>query len=120
VPGDAMRLITGDSSTDTDLRGKGVTADTVFAQLKDAVENHKPATAATFGDSSARLYKGKGIYADHTYSVMGVAERDGVKYVKLRNPWGESEPRGNGRDDGIFVMKMDEFMKLYSGISVNG
>ena len=36
-----------------------------------------------------------------------------MKYVQLRNPWGESEPAGDGKDDGIFYLPMDKFQKLY-------
>ena len=35
--------------------------------------------------------------------------KDGKKYVQLRNPWGESEPSGNGANDGIFKLKLDDF-----------
>ena len=120
VPGDAMAAITGKPSVDTDLRGKGVTADGVFAQLEAAMKAGKPATAATLSDSSAAKYKGTNIYTDHTYTVWGVSVEGGVKYVHLRNPWGNSEPANNGLDDGVFKLPLDQFMSLYSGISING
>jgi hypothetical protein len=49
-----------------------------------------------------------------------VSQENGVKYVHLRNPWGESEPAGNGLDDGVFKLPLDQFMSLFSGISING
>jgi hypothetical protein len=120
IPGDAMASITGKPSTDIDLRAKGVKADEVFAQLEAAVKAGKPATAATLSDASEAKYKGTNIYSDHTYTVFDTSEKDGVKYVHLRNPWGESEPAGNGRDDGVFELPLDQFMSFYSGVAING
>jgi hypothetical protein len=120
IPGEAMAAITGKMSNDIDLRAKGTNADEVFAQLEAAVKASKPATAATLSDSSAAKYKGTNIYTDHTYTVWGTSTENGVKYVHLRNPWGESEPKGNGRDDGVFKIPLAEFMSLYSGVSING
>ncbi len=120
LSGDAMQQLTGKKSVDTLTRASGVTADTMFAQLKAAVAAKKPTTAATYGDSSAAKYTGTNIHTDHTYVVLGTSREGGVNYVKLRNPWGNSEPVGNGRDDGIFKLDMPTFMKLFWGISING
>src|SRR5262249_29187717 len=70
VPGDAMSWLTGKKSTNTFMRGKGVTEDQVFDALKAAVKEGKPAIAATFGESMNKLYKGTGMYSDHTYAVL--------------------------------------------------
>ncbi len=120
VPGDAMSAITGKPSKDIDLRAAGTKPDQVFQQISDAVKAGKPITAATLSDASAAKYTGTNIYSDHTYSVWGTSVEGGTKYVHLRNPWGESEPAGNGKDDGIFKLPMDQFMSLYSGVSING
>ena len=45
--------------------------------------------------------------------MLGYEEKNGEKYVTLRNPWGESEPAGNGPNDGVFQLKLEEFSKLY-------
>jgi hypothetical protein len=120
VPGEAMMAITGKKSTDLMMRGKGVTQDSVFQALQVAVKAGKPAIAATLGESESKKYDGTGMYADHTYSVFGTSVKNGEQYVQLRNPWGESEPAGNGRDDGIFELKMSDLMKLFSNVSING
>lgn len=120
VPGDAMSMLTGATSSFTDLRAAGTKADAVFAMLADATKQHRPATASTFGESSAAKYTNSGLYADHAYSVWGTEESGGKKYVKLRNPWGESEPANNGRDDGIFKLELSEFMKMYATVEING
>jgi hypothetical protein len=36
--------------------------------------------------------------------------------VVLRNPWGESEPAGNGANDGVFKLKLEDFRKLYDNV----
>lgn len=56
-----------------------------------------------------------GMVADHAYAVLGTVERNGEKYVKLRNPWGEREP-GRGRDDGIFLLPIGQFLKAFSTV----
>jgi hypothetical protein len=89
---------------------------TVFAQVKSAIDNHLPISAGTHGDDQEALYTNTGVYADHSYSVVGYKEEGGVKYVQLRNPWGESEPAGDGKNDGVFFLPMDKFLKLYETV----
>jgi hypothetical protein len=120
VPGDAMSAITGKPSTDIDLRAAHTDPNKVFDQIAAAAKAGKPITAATLSDASAAKYTGTNIYSDHTYSVWGTSVENGTKYVHLRNPWGESEPAGNGPDDGIFKLPLDKFMSLYSDVSING
>lgn len=120
LPGEAMEAITGKRATDLDLRASGTSADATFAKLAAATKAGKPVTAVTLGDGSAKKYAGTNIYTDHTYTVWGTSVANGVKYVHLRNPWGESEPAGNGKDDGIFKLPLDQFMKLYCGVSIGG
>jgi hypothetical protein len=111
-----MEAITGGAGRYVDVPSRD--ANTIFATIKRAVDNDWPATAGTYGDDHDALYTNTGIYSDHDYSVMGYEEAaDGKKYVKLRNPWGESEPRGNGANDGYFKIEISEFMKLYGTVS---
>ena len=90
--------------------------DRVFAQIKRSLDAKQPIAAGTYGDTEAARYTNTGVYADHAYSVIGYAERDGKKFVKLRNPWGESEPAGNGANDGIFEVDLETFSKLYQNL----
>ena len=82
--------------------------------MKLAVDQKRPAAAGTYGEDQDALYTNTGVYADHAYSVLGYKEEKGERYVQLRNPWGYSEPAGNGPDDGVFYLKLADFMKLYS------
>ena len=56
----------------------------------------------------------QGIVADHAYSLLGVEEKNGQKFVQLRNPWGEREPGRDGRDDGIFSLPLTQFMSSFT------
>jgi hypothetical protein len=118
VPGDAMSMFTGKASEFVDFRARGVKADEVFAALTLAVKEQRPATASTFGESSNAKYTNSGLYADHAYSVWGTETKGGKKYVQLRNPWGESEPANNGRDDGVFKLELGEFMKMFANAEI--
>ena len=116
-PANAIETITGRQAKTLDLRAAGTNPDATFEALAAAVKAGKPATAATLSDASKDKYKGTGIFTDHTYTVWGVSVENGVKYVHLRNPWGDSEPKGNGRDDGIFKIPLKEFMSLYCSVA---
>ncbi|MFO0594452.1 MAG: C2 family cysteine protease [Myxococcaceae bacterium] len=120
VPGDAMSMLTGKPSSMIELHGAGTKAADVFARLSAATKDHKPATASTFGESSNGKYANTGLFADHAYSVWGTETSGGKQYVQLRNPWGDTEPSGNGADDGIFKLELSEFMKMFSNVEING
>jgi hypothetical protein len=119
VPGEAMSALTGKPSTMTDFQAKGVKADQVFEALKLALKEKRPATASTYGPSSDAKYTNSGLYSDHAYSVFGVETVGGQRFVQLRNPWGESEPANNGRDDGIFKLELSQFMKMFANVEIN-
>jgi hypothetical protein len=92
-------------------------ADDVWAQVKASVDAKLPIGAGTHGESQEAIYANTGVYSDHAYSILGYKEENGVKYVQLRNPWGESEPMPlEGKNDGIFHLKLDDFMKLYATV----
>lgn len=57
-----------------------------------------------------------GMVADHAYTLLGVSEKNGQKLVQLRNPWGEKEPGHDGRDDGIFELPIEQFLKAYAAV----
>jgi hypothetical protein len=82
-----------------------------WATIKRAIDSKQPIAAGTH-DPDDR-YTNTGVYGDHAYSVLGYEEVNGEKYVQLRNPWGESEPAGNGPNDGVFKLKLSEFSRLY-------
>jgi Calpain family cysteine protease len=120
VPGDALSWLTGKPTTALDFHSAGVRSENVLHELEKALAEHRPATASTFGESSNAKYTNTGLYSDHAYSVWGIERSGGKTYVRLRNPWGDSEPEGNGRNDGIFKIEISEFMKLFANVEING
>ena len=96
------------------------TPDQLHSQLTTALARHKPITAGTHGKDSGVDYTGTGVYAWHAYSLIGTSTENGEKFVQLRNPWGRSEHGTDGKDDGIFKMKMGDFMRLYKSINIGG
>lgn len=117
-PGMVMGAILGTRESYVGLYS-GMDGDALYDQLKAGVDSGKAMVAATHGEDQQALYTGTNIYPWHAYAVLGVSEEMGEKFVTLRNPWGKSEPTGNGADDGIFKLKMDEFSKYYSGMWMN-
>lgn len=74
----------------------------------------------------------EGIALSHAYTVISCLEAKGIKFVKLRNPWGQFEWKGDYSDnsplwtnelkrelgykkenDGIFFMTFEDFIKFY-------
>ena len=89
-------------------------SDALFKAIKVAGDKKQPMAAGTHDDK--KKYANTGVYADHSYSLFGAEESGGKKYVLLRNPWGESEPGNDGKNDGYFKLEMAQFMKLYDGV----
>ncbi len=90
--------------------------DRVWSTIKKALDAKKPVSAGTHDDGGPVNYANTGVYGDHSYSVLGYEETNGTKYVTLRNPWGESEPAGNGANDGVFKLSLADFRKLYDNV----
>ena len=120
APADAMEALTGLPSVELELRGAGVTPASVFAAIKAGVDAGKPGVAVTYAESSAAKYTNTGVFADHAYALWGTSEKGGKQYVELRNPWGDTEPAGNGADDGVFKLELSEFLRLFYNVSFNG
>ena len=55
------------------------------------------------------------IIEGHDYTVVAVFEKNGKKFVRLRNPWGSTPPGGKGTH-GIGDIPLEEFVTIYSSI----
>ncbi len=88
----------------------------VWDTIRRAVDAKQPIAAGTYSETEGARYTNTGVYGNHSYSVLGYEEENGERYVKLRNPWGESEPHGNGPNDGYFRLKLQDFTRLYQGL----
>ena len=110
-----LTAVTGKATTSSNT--SSTPANQLFKSIQTATTAHKPVTAGTHGKDSGVDYNGTGVYAWHVYSVMGAVDEGGQKFVQLRNPWGSSEHGSDGKDDGIFKMKLEDFTKLYSNVA---
>ena len=90
----------------------------VFGAMKKAMDAKQPMVAWTGIDSTDKPFTNTGLIGDHAYTIMGVEEKNGERFVKLRNPWGQTEPAGNGPDDGVFSVPWKTFAKYYDGVGV--
>lgn len=92
----------------------------IYKQIAEASEKGWPVAASTYGKDSpeAERYAGAKLYAWHAYSVLGVEEEGGKKYVQLRNPWGNTEPGNDGKNDGIFRLDIEQFDHFFRGVYI--
>ncbi len=112
------------SGAPTEYRSTEYTpADTMWTKIKAATEAGNPMSAGTHGKDRDDIYEGTRLYAWHAYTVLGCREKGRGKnrkrYVKLRNPWGRVEPGEDGKDDGIFELTLEDFMKFYSSVNIS-
>jgi len=56
----------------------------------------------------------QGLIADHAYTLLGTEEKNGQQLVRLRNPWGSMEPGADGKDDGIFTMPVEDYLRAFT------
>lgn len=116
--GDVMQAITGSTATYRSM--KYMSDRSIYSAIRSNLDRDRAVVAGTFGEDDDVDYSGTHIYAWHAYSVLDAHEEDGEYTIKLRNPWGEVEPAGNGADDGIFDLDMAEFRRLYKGLTLGG
>jgi len=125
---DAMLAITGKPATVTPIFSDSQ-PDVVFQTIASAQQRGDLMVADTFAadptgasDTDDGTFGSINLVPDHAYSVFGAQEVDGQKYVELRNPWGRVEPGtpdlapADGRDDGRFLMPLEQFIKYFAGI----
>lgn len=82
-------------------------------------------------------YNRVGLRPRHAYSVLDVQDLDGLRLIRLRNPWGHFSWRGewsdtstlwtpslkqrlmpHGSDDGLFWMSFEDMLKYFDSIDV--
>ena len=96
------------------------------AQLKSLLKRVQakglPMVAATFGKDTpqASRYNGQRLSPWHAYALYGVSEKGGEFKVKLRNPWGHTEPGNDGKNDGVFELSLADFRHFFRDISWAG
>jgi len=86
----------------------------VFQQVKDACAG-KGCVVALSQPVGCDV---KGMVDDHAYTLLGTVEKDGQKLVKVRNPWGEHEVGNDGKDDGVFTLPVEQFVKAFAMVEL--
>ncbi len=109
-PATIWQALTGKSGAMTAnlVEGDG----SIFRKLKNALDEKRPVAASTA--PALKNYEGTGLVKAHVYAILGVSEKDGERFVTLRNPWGHTEPGKDGKDDGVFTMKLHDFKKQFA------
>ncbi|ASS75251.1 hypothetical protein CIG75_09820 [Tumebacillus algifaecis] len=101
--------------------GRAITIDT---QEKIASPSKK--TIFGFGHSGGEEMA-KGLVGNHAYSVLAYKEESGVKYVRLRNPWGHygrayskkffsGKIQASEADSGEFWLELSDVTKRFSRV----
>jgi hypothetical protein len=101
----------------------------------------RPMTAWTYSTGAASekkiVYADTNVVASHCYTVLGWDYRNGVKYLVLRNPWGNTEPTVGvltgthsaydiswwrpialAPNDGTFGIEAGAFQTYFAGLGV--
>lgn len=117
LAGDAIFALTGRKSDYVDH-----IAETDDAQLWDqtqaATASNRLMVAGTY-DADAKIdYESKGMSSGHAYSVFGVSEQNGERFVTLRHPHADTEWGRDGKVDGTFTMPWATFRELYDDLYV--
>lgn len=116
--GDVMQALTGATATYREIAR--LSDSSLVTSIADAMAQHRPVVAGTFGEEEQAKYAGTNLYAFHAYTVLGITGTGAEAKIKLRNPWGRVEPVGNGVDDGIFELTLADFRKFYEGLTFGG
>jgi hypothetical protein len=90
----------------------------VFGRVQQGTREGRAMAAGTFGTADAARYTGTGIHANHAYTVLGASEEHGRQLITLRNPWASGEPAGDGVDDGVFELPVEDFVRLFQVLNV--
>lgn len=112
---DVMEELTGEAADYVKLHARS-NADTVWNRIVSGVDADRPMAAGTHGPKGPVHYTNTGVLADHAYTIIGYQTEGSKRYVVLRNPWGDTEPKGHGEDDGVFKLELSRFMHLMADL----
>jgi hypothetical protein len=114
--GDTLKMITGKDTT-TRTVGKQSVED-LYDFVKASLDKHQPVCCSTpEGDNDDDDFKKltDGLILGHVYSIIDAKIGDnGVRYVRLRNPWGSDEVGKDDKDDGCFWIPLKTLQTEYT------
>jgi hypothetical protein len=108
---DALRAVTGQES-DFYNPIQELSSKETWQLLKDADAGKLAMVTGTGGEP------GEGFVPMHMYAVVGVREEGGEKFVKLRNPYGATEPERDGKDNGVFELTLREYRRKFEDLYI--
>lgn len=117
-PSAAITLLTGQRALYQDLSAVRLSDhDKLFADLREGLLKKRDiVVAGTATRANVETLGREGLVPGHAYAVLAAFERDGEKMVRLRNPFGEIEPKGDEKHDGVFDMHFEKFMSLFTSL----
>jgi hypothetical protein len=115
VASDVFEELTGEAGDYYDLHAR-TNPDTLWTRITSALDDKRPVAVGTHEEKGPVHYTNTGVFGDHAYSVIGASTEGSKRFVLLRNPWGDSEPRNNGPDDGVFKLEFSRFMELFANV----
>jgi len=106
----------------------------IYEKIWNADDKKWLITASSAGNASEEM----GIVAGHAYSIISAYEVDGNRILKIRNPWGKFEWKGDysddsplwtqelkdrvgyvKQDDGIFFMRCWDFKTYFETYTIS-
>jgi hypothetical protein len=123
----ALETLTGAPSEHFDI-GK-VTEDDLWQRISKATADGKPMVTGTTTkkglDRATNSGDEGGFVEGHDYTLLGTEEKDGQRFVKLRNPWASDSPHVPGverkdNDDGVFEIPLATYRKTFADVAISG
>jgi len=110
-PGQVMTDLTGRPSAFHWTAQQGDAPDAEYGRMKAALDAGQMVNVATPDSDTLPA----GMVRNHAYAVIGYEEVDGVRQLVVRNPWGNTEPGTDGRNDGLFRVPADQVAQYFVG-----
>ena len=111
-PGQVMTDLTGRPHAFHWTAQAGDAPDSAYGRLKAALDEGKMVNVATPENVDGLP---AGLVKNHAYAILGYEEVDGVRQLVVRNPWGNTEPGTDGRNDGLFRVPADQVAQWFVG-----
>ena len=81
----------------------------LFERIKEALNSKTPLCYSISNEESVvKDLDGDKIVTKHAFSLIGVDEKDGRYYIKLRNAWGLNYDKNHNKKDAIITVDLEE------------
>lgn len=120
VADQALFALTGKKATWVDSVA-ATEPDELWRSLTQATAERRPMVTSTKDRDLRRAYADGGLQKRHSYSLLRAFEKDGERWVQLRDPHAGDLEWGHGTDgseDGNFVMSYADWRRLFAELYV--